>query len=181
MSTSITNRGFTLLEMIVSVGIFSIVMLIAIGAYLVIINADRRARTTNDLATSLTFAVDNINRSIRTGSAYQCAGGTNCWPAGGSSLALTDDLGQTVTYLLKTDNTIGKCSTLPCTTSNAISITDPRITIQSLVFYVAGVGTSDTLQPRVTFVIQGSVRPDATSTPTTFSIQSTAVQRTIDL
>lgn len=176
-----SRSGFTLIEMIVSVGLFAIVMLVAMGAYLSLINLDRKARATNDLVTNLTFAVDTMERSLRTGSSYQCNGGTNCWPSGASKLSFVDDQGRTVTYLVKTDNTIGECIGGSCTASNAKSLTDPRITIQSLMFYVRGVGTGDTLQPRVTFLMKGTLTPDAITGPITFTIQSTASQRAIEL
>lgn len=184
MRTS-TQRGFTLVEMIVSIGLFSIVMLVSVGAYLIIVSSDRRARTTNDLSTSLSFAIESMGRTIRTGTNYQCggSGGTNCWPTGQSILTLKDDKNQDVTYLLKADGTIGACTSLPCTSSNATSITDPRIAVSSLTFFVQGVGTSDQTQPRVTFLVKGSIIPDArsTTTPITFSIQNTAAQRALDL
>lgn len=177
------QRGFTLVEMIVSVGLFSVVMLVVMGAYTVIVNADRNARTTNDLATSLNFAIENMSRSIRTGNTYQCGGspGTNCWPAGQSSIALTNDLGQTVTYILKADNTIGECTSLPCNSATATSITDPRITVTSLVFYVQGVGLGDNVQPWVTFVVQGTLPVQGSATPAKFSIQSSATQRLLEI
>lgn len=175
------NSGFTLIEMIVSVGLFAIVMLVAMGAYLSLINLDRRARATNDLVTNLTFAVDTMERSLRTGSSYQCGGGTNCWPGGSNNLTFVDDQGQTITYLLKSDNTIGQCIGGGCTASNAKALTDPRVTIQSLKFYVKGVGTGDGLQPRVTFSIKGTLTPDAITGPITFTLQSTASQRAIEL
>lgn len=185
MTTHPLQRGFTLVEMIVSLGLFSIVMLVSIGAYLIVVSTDRRARTTNDLSTSLAFAIENMSRTIRTGTDYQCGGtgGTNCWPTGNSTLTLTSDRGQTVTYLLKSDGTIGQCTSSPCTSSTATSISDPRIAISSLTFFVQGVGTTDQTQPRVTFLVKGSITPDqtASTTPVTFSIQSTAAQRLLDI
>jgi prepilin-type N-terminal cleavage/methylation domain len=173
-------RGFSLLEMIVSVGLFAIVMLVSTGAYLSLISLDRKARATNDLVTNLSFAIDTMERSLRTGTAYACGGigqGPNCVP-GNTSLAFVDDEGQTITYK-QSGTAIQQCIGLSCS-----SLTDPRITVQSMKFYVRGVGTSGTdaiQQPWVVFVVKGTITPDSNSGPITFTIQSTASQRAIDL
>lgn len=181
MTTHSSRSGFTLIEMIVSVGLFTIVMVVATGAYLSLIALDRKARATNDLVTNLTFAIDAMERSIRTGGNYQCGGGTNCWPSGGSTFSFTNDQGQLVTYLVKSDNTVGQCIGGGCTPSNAKALTDPRVAISSLMFYVKGVGSGDDLQPRATFVMKGTLTPDAATGPITFTIQSSASQRAIEL
>lgn len=192
--TNPNQRGYSLLEMMVSIALFSIVMLLTTAAFLKLISLDRVARGTNDVVNNLSFAIDSMERSIRTGKNYQCggAGGSNCWTpqAPGSVLQFTDENGRTVTYLRKTDGSIGRCAfaagvTTACTGSNAVSLTDPRITIQTLSFYVQGVGTSaspnDIMQPQVLFSLSGYMRPDPNVSPVEFTIQSQATQRLIDL
>ena len=73
--TQTESRGFTLLEMMVSVAVFSVVMVIVAAAYLNLLSLDREARATSDAADSLSFVVDTISaRTIRTGTTYQCGG-----------------------------------------------------------------------------------------------------------
>lgn len=165
--------------MIVSVGLFAIVMLVSTGAYLSLISMDRKARATNDLVTNLSFAIDAMERSLRTGTDYQCPGGQapNC-TLGANNLTFVNDQGQTITYKY-VPGAIQQCSGLSCST-----LTDPRINVQSLTFYVRGVGTTgsdQTQQPWVTFVTKGTLTPDSNSAPITFTLQSTASQRVIDL
>lgn len=182
-------RGYTLLEMIVSVGIFSIIMLFVTGAYLTLISLDREVRATTALMTNLSFAVDSMARSIRTGNAYGCADsggdpnspGTNC--AGTNRFSYYDtQLNQKVTYIVKSDGTIGRCTGGTCSSATAISLTDPNVTIASndLRFYVRGVGTSNTVQPQVTFVIRGTMI-GSNNRSVDFSIQTSATQRRIDI
>lgn len=178
-----SQRGYSLLELIVSLGIFSMVMLVVMSAYVTLISLDRKARANNQLAASLSFAVESMARSMRTGTGYACSANTsspNCGASGGASISFVDSQSQTITYLLKSDGSIGQCTGSPCTNSTAVSLTDHRIDISSLRFYVRGVGVGDNIQPRVTFVIAGSMVTEGGEV-STFSIQTGATQRLIEL
>ena len=177
------QAGFSLVEMIVSVGIFSVVMLIATGAYLTLIDLDRRARAGNDVVNNLSFAIDSMARTIRTGKDYACgAGGGDCFGTGDSRFSFTDEQGRTVTYLLA-DGTIARCTSSPCLAANAVPLTDPRVVIDSLTFYVRGTIPGDAIQPHVIFSAHGSVevKEAGTAVPLAFTIETAATQRRIDL
>lgn len=185
MSMHTHHSGFTLIEMIVSVGLFAAVMLVSTGAYLSLIGLDRKARATNDLVTNLSFGIDAMERSMRSGNTFQCGGdsGGNC-QQGSSVLVFVNDQGQTVTYRLdSTHHAIGQCFTGSgsCNDSTNQILTDPRITVSNLKFYVRGVGSGDNTQPWVLFTVTGTLTPDAATGPVTFTIQSTASQRSIEL
>lgn len=180
MMTQTPQRGYSLLEMIVSVGIFGIVMLAATGAYLSLIKLDREARATNDLANNLTFAVDSMARAIRTGTAYKCnnsSASPNCTSTAGTSFGFLDSESpaRSIVYTLSSNQIV---ATINGTT---YPITDPRVRIESMSFYVRGVGTGDGTQPNVTFTIVGSLQTDAGQSPRTFTLQSGATQRFLDL
>lgn len=179
-----SHRGFTLVELIVSIGLLSVVIVVAMSAYLSLISLDRKARATNDLMTNLSFAVEAMRRSIRTGTNYDCGGIggiANC-VNGASSFSFIDENNQTVTFLLKSDGTVGTCvNTGVCTPSSATTITDPRIRVSNLTFYTQGAGTGDGLQPRVIFTVSGTITPDTKSAPISFTIEGGATQRLIDL
>ena len=185
MTYSTSPRGYTLLELIVSLGIFSMVMLVVMGAYVSLISLDRQARANNQLAASLSFAIESMARSMRTGTSYDCNGGGmpyNC-TQGGDSISFVDSQGQTITYRLKNDGSIGQCTGSLCTDATSVALTDPRIDITSLVFYVRGVGTNgadDLIQPNVTFTISGTMATEDGEV-TSFSIQTGATQRLIEL
>ena len=196
------TRGFTLLEMIVSVGIFAVVMVVITGAYLTLISLDRRARATNQVVSNLYFAVDTMARGIRTGINYRCVHSTGSIDGVGNStdgfcdaIAYTDPSlpstgDQTVIYKNKASNgTIGRCEALStygaCLDSAASSLTDPLITINTLTFYVRGVSTSTSAladqQPQILFTIKGTMVADSKGGTVPFTIQSGATQRVIDL
>ena len=178
--TTNAPRGYTLLELIVSLAIFSMVMVIVTGAYLMLINLDREVRATNQTVSTLSFTVDSMARSIRTGSNYSCESGgiNNC-----KQFTFTDSSGQTQHYCRKTDNTIGQYTTGNCTT--ATSITDPSITIDTLTFVLVGVGASDNVQPQVIFTMHGTMPTGAAGTGASkkaeFTIQTSATERLLEI
>jgi prepilin-type N-terminal cleavage/methylation domain-containing protein len=181
MYTPQNTRGFTLIEIIVSTGLFSVVMLVSTAAYLTIITLDKEARATNELVSNLSFAVDSISRNIRTGKNYSCAGVGNgtC-----SQFTFSDSQNQKVTYLMK-GNTVAQCvfpesSTQLCSATIAVSLTDPRITVNSLIFHVRGVGVSDALQPQAIMSIRGTTLSTRGRT-VQFTLQTSATQRFLEI
>ncbi len=182
------QRGFTLIEMLVSVAIFSIVMVIVAAAYLNLINLDRQARATDDVVNNLSFAIDNIERSIRTGTNYHCdnampgPNGTPCV----STFNFIDSAGNHDSYILNPNtHQLGECVHLfaswQCNTSIATYFTDPRINIKNVSFYVVGALQNDQEQPFVVFTITGTIVIDAVHAPVTFTIQSATTPRGIDI
>jgi prepilin-type N-terminal cleavage/methylation domain-containing protein len=158
-------RGFSLLELIVSLALFSIVMLIVISTYLALISYDREARATNQLVANLSFAVESMVRNMRTGKNYSCTGNP-C-----TSFSFTDSGGQAVTY----------SSSGGALTQGSVALTAPGITISTLSFYLKGApSTVDGIQPQVTVLIKGTMGTGAGKT-STFSIQTAATQRLIDI
>lgn len=72
------NQGFTLIEMIVSLGVFAIVVTTAVGALLMLITTNQQLQAEQTIMTNLAFALDTMTREMRTGSHYYCAeGGSN--------------------------------------------------------------------------------------------------------
>lgn len=71
------ETGFTLIEMIVSLAVFSFVVTIAIGALLMLMTASKRLQGEQSVMTNLSFALDAMTREIRTGTFYYCASGNS--------------------------------------------------------------------------------------------------------
>jgi len=71
------KSGFTLIEIIVSLALFSVVITIAVGALLVLIASNRQLQNEQSVLSNLSFALDSMTREIRTGSNYYCAAGAS--------------------------------------------------------------------------------------------------------
>jgi len=66
------SRGFTLIEIIVSLGIFSIVAVIAIGSLVRVTSANRQAQAAQAGVNNVSFIMDTMSRELRTGTGYTC-------------------------------------------------------------------------------------------------------------
>jgi prepilin-type N-terminal cleavage/methylation domain-containing protein len=194
------KRGFTLIEMLVSVAIFTIAMVIALGALLAMSEGDRKAQTVKAVIDNLNFSLDSMSRSIRTGSNWGCGsqGGGDCTATPGTYFAFTDSAGNAVAYCLSGSTLMravapnGGLISSACSTQNGFApVTEPQVVITSLSFYLLGSGANDGLQPKLTILIAGYVQfkgSSATSctgltssgASTCFALQSSVTQRLYD-
>lgn len=192
-----TPKGFTLIEMLVSTAIFTIVMVIALGALLAMSESDRKAQTIKSVINNLNFSLDAISRTVRTGYDYHCGsptGGDCTSPPGGSSFYFTDAEGEQVAYRFENTTTDGGASTvcgqsanIGCLArstdggSNWAAVTAPEVTLTNLSFYVLGSGESgsDSIQPKLTILISGYVQVTGVS-QTAFNLETSVTQRLYD-
>jgi prepilin-type N-terminal cleavage/methylation domain-containing protein len=80
--------GFTLIELIVSMAVFSVVITISVGALLTLIASNEQLQNKQSVMTNLSFALDSMTREIRTGTHYFCAGRPNY--SSGGPMAIFD-------------------------------------------------------------------------------------------
>jgi hypothetical protein len=174
----------------VSIALFSIVVVVVAAAYLNLLKLDKEARATVEIANNLNFVVDTMSRQIRTGYNYGCGGtvGQDCAfgvSSPSSSFIFTDDTGDVITYSLPPgQGQIYECDQVFNTTScTPTPITDPLITVNALDFYVSGAqsGEKGHVQPQVTIAIQGTITGTASQAPIVFDVETTATQRQINL
>lgn len=166
------EAGYTLIELIVAIGLFATIMLLASGAYFMMINLNRHAQSIATGIDNLSFALETMTRDIRTGTNYS---------AGASTFSFTDKDGASVTYSLSSGSS-GTLRTLQKTvgTGAPIILTDPSVDITELTFDLVGALKNDQLQPRVTIIVEGSV-PSGPGKTQTFNIETGATMRGSDL
>ena len=80
------ERGFTLIEMIVSLGVFSVVVTTAVSAMLVLISTNQQLQSEQSVMTNLAFALDTMTREIRTGYYYYCDSEANYSSSGPNNI-----------------------------------------------------------------------------------------------
>jgi prepilin-type N-terminal cleavage/methylation domain-containing protein len=78
--------GFTLIEMLVSLALYTIVVTIAVGSLLVLVDSNRRVQGDQSVMTTLTFAMDSMTREIRTGRSYFCSSRSNTSSGGPANI-----------------------------------------------------------------------------------------------
>ncbi|HQT82536.1 MAG: hypothetical protein B7W98_00485 [Parcubacteria group bacterium 20-58-5] len=186
------RRGYTLVELVVAVGLFALVMTLASGAYLLMISINRQAQGIATGINNLSFALETVTRTIRTGRNYPCNTVTSCTidAATGGSFSFTDENDNTVTYSLGT--TAASKQYIEVTTYSAANgtviaaLTDPQsVDVTGLTFYVSGTKPGDIYQdiyqPHVTIIVQGNVSVGPGKPPQPFSIETGATMRGTDL
>ncbi|MHB1118013.1 MAG: PulJ/GspJ family protein [Minisyncoccota bacterium] len=189
MKRNLHNQGFTLVEMIVSIGLFTVILFVATSAFLSVVDSDRKTRAIRVVMDNLSISLENIERHIRTGSAYYCgvagSGVLDC-ASGGSTLSFTEQDGTTRTTYAWDSETKAIFRTVSA--GAPVRITSPEISIDNLKFIVmgsalgAGRGGTDTVQPYVIMAIDGSIGA-ALASPASranFKIQTMVTQRNYD-
>lgn len=182
-------RGFTLIEIMVSLAIFSVVMLIAVSTLLSLVDANRKAQNMQLVMSNLNFALDHLFRSVATGGVYNCDDAATLFgleadaglPPGRDScqttdgLVLTNDKSERVGYVLDSNQIWEKIDD-----GAWRPITSEDVNIETLVFSVEG-GESqiDAIQPYINVMVKGSVE-GIRGTRSEFNIQTTVTQRLID-
>lgn len=163
------SRGYTLIELMVAVGLFAVIMLLAAGAYLVMIGINERTQSIATGIDTLSSALESMTRTIRTGTNYSCNGGGDC-AGGGTSFSVRDVNGVVTTYALSGG----------AITKGGVALTDPSVTVSSLTFYTVGTPRGDGAQPRVTIIIYGTI-PSGHGNTESFSIETGASMRGTDI
>ncbi|MBI4121237.1 MAG: hypothetical protein HY457_03210 [Parcubacteria group bacterium] len=182
------HAGFTVLEMIVALGLFTVVVTVAVGALTALGTASGKAQSARIVMDNLNFSVENIARSMRVGTAYHCgSGGTalsdpqDCPTSGERFIAFLDSQSRTVAFRLnESEGRIEKstnCSGALC--SDWLGITDPALTITEFRFFVTGAEAGDGIQPKALLVIAG-IAGKKDIEETTFNLQTLITQRLLD-
>jgi prepilin-type N-terminal cleavage/methylation domain-containing protein len=191
------NKGFSLIEVLVSLSIFTVVVTISVGSLLVLIDANARSRNMQEVMTNITYTLDSMTRDIRTGSDYYCSTGalpasefarqdcasgaadnrTLSFNEGGQSLT-NDVTGARIAYRLSGGEIQRGLGDSP----NWVSVTSPNTVITRLRFQVQGsTAGTDTKPPRVTIYVSGYAKDDDSIPPASFDIQTTVTQQLLDI
>lgn len=194
MSVNVGQKGFTLVELMVSLMLFTIVVLAAVGSLYSVNNASRKTQAMRSVIDNLNFAMESMSRTIRTANSVVCGGyslsgsvDANCPFENqnpNSKLLVDSTLGadQLVEYQLGTNadgtGAIQKRVQEGGIWSNWISVTAPEINVKELDFYVSGADVADNAQPSVMMFVRGSAVTSEETQP--FVIQTYLSQRAIE-
>ena len=176
-----TKRGFTLIEMIVSIGLFTIVLFIASSAFLAVVNADRKSRATRLAMDNLTVAMEDMTRRLKTGYDYNCGGtvgdtGTSdCLSGPLSLISFTDQDGLRTAYRVSGKQILRQVEV----GGPELPVTSSEISINTLTFDVQGSSKTDNIQPYVKIFINGSTAGGVLSS--SFKLQTMVTQRLYDI
>ena len=200
-----TQHGFTLIEIVVSLALFSVVAVVAIGAFLKIIAANRRAQAIETAVNDAGFALESLVRDLRVGTDYQCIAAvgsmsstitspsiTTCSPGLNpniiefNSSQTAAKSGGGVCSLIHayqlSGNTIQKAEQQTCAQAfgsgsyNFVPVTSTSSNLKIQSFLLRVDGTLGSVQPKVFIVVSGTAGVSEAD-KTAFTIQTTATQR----
>lgn len=190
-TTQNRKKGFTLIEIMVSVSLFVVVMVISMGTIVTIVDANRKSQTLRTVMDNLNFTIEAMTRTIRFGTNYHCdvtvtnpaiTSPRDC-AGGATSIVVKASNGDTVTYKLSNGRIKRDVDSLIGIDSSDYSLTSSDVTIDSLSFRVIGSygysGGANKLQPQVIITIGGYSGSKPTS-KSSFLLQTTISQRVFD-
>jgi len=179
-----SSRGFTLVELIVSLGLFVIVIVAAVSSLASVNTAARKVEAMRSVLDNLNFAIESMSRTIRTGTQITCGAAGSASDCSfftdnsSSQISLEKTIGvdETVTFRHWVVNNNGEIQ--KCTGGNCVALTAPGIDVESLRFYVDGAPVGDSLQPAVRMIVAGTATAGGNIAP--FVIQTTVSVRTVE-
>ena len=171
--TKKTSAGFTLVEMLVAVFVFSIVMVIATGAIFSIVSANKTSQALKSVLDNLNSAIDDMSSAIRYGSNYHCIIGAvandsylttpaSCQNSGSVAVAFISNIGEQIVYQFDAqDQKIEKCTFDSSNNLNCFDLTAPEVHVTDMHFYILGADSGATapndsyVQPQMLLTLTG--------------------------
>jgi len=170
--SKIKNCGFTLIELIVALGVFMVVMTITLSAFLNIIDIQKKTEAFRKVNDNLNFAMEAIMREIREGKGYSAA---DC---SGADFCFTGKDGKAIKYQLNTRGNIERKEA----SGEWLRMTSDGIKITRFSFLVSGEETypsGDRRQPLVVISIGGE-SGEKEKLKSKLDLQATVSQRKLD-
>lgn len=170
------SSGFTLIEMVVSLGIFGVVALLAVSSFLFMVASQRKAINIQSTYDDLRYSIEVVSKELRTGDNYYCGtfsgdistlAPNDCPPPNGlQAITFINAQGEMITYRynLRTVNGVSIGVMERSVNGGAFEqATGDNSNIQDLRFYVTGSrSTADEIasgdlptQSIITLVVRG--------------------------
>lgn len=174
------NKGFTLVEMLVSIALFAIVLVITLGSIMTIVDVNRKSQSLTIVMNDLNFVLENITRSVKTGEIMEDP------VLSVGEIYVREDLKnkkRDVLYRFDNNGKITRSVKEPeeYFWGEPVAITSEQIKIDNFSVQIYGSqNDGDSRQPRVLISMEGTalVGPTISSK---FHIQTTVSQRRLEI
>lgn len=160
------KKGFTLIELMVALGLFSIIMVITTGGFVRFLKTQKQTSSFASVNNSLSVALEQMAKEIRTGKNFS-TDGASC-PSSGAALSFVNSKGANVTYYLEN----GAVKRGPDCSSGQ-EITGNKVSIGYLTFIVSN---NSNYPPRITILIGANPNNESASIYTV-NLQTTVSSR----
>jgi prepilin-type N-terminal cleavage/methylation domain-containing protein len=188
------KTGFTLVEMMVAVFVFSVVMVLSTGAIFSIISANKTSQALKSVMDNLTSALDSMSREIRYGTVYSCDSDPYFITPSSCGDDATNEIfsfvgrptteypnGAKIKYYFDNSGIYKKTeadsSSNPSQPEKDVRLTAQEVVITNLHFYVVGAEKNESQQPQVLVTVSGYAL--AGTNKSNFNIETMVSQRTL--
>ena len=185
------GAGFTLLEMVIALGLFSLVTVAFVGITLSLLDAQRKAANAQVVQENARFIMELLTKEIRAGTNFTAS--TTCAPAGKEiRFTTTDPLPPNRTYFFSSNRLmrLKAFALLASQCANAIELSGEDLFVENIDFFLRGQRSesSDPFlkflndgQPTITINMRVSGREPLYGSQTILNLQTTVVVRIRDV
>ena len=160
-----------MIEMLVSLGVFMVVMTITLSAFLNVIDIQKKTEAFRKVNDNLNFAMEAMMREIREGRKY----GITVCDFSGATFCFTDKDGKVINYRINVKGYVERKKG----SEDWRRMTSDGIKITGFSFSVRGGSSGDGQQPRVTIYIGGE-SGEKEKFKSRLNLQTTVSQRKLD-
>lgn len=176
-------NGFTLLEMLISIGIFSVVVIATIGITLSVTQAQIKAANIQVIQDNIRFSLELMTKEMRTGTNFVISG--YCTLVPDAEISFEGNSGNRAYFLDSSTNTIMRLKQKIASASDCLvasALTSEEISVDNLKFLLSGqaIGPTDG-QPKITITISLTSKSPKFQLESSMNLQTTVIQRLRDL
>lgn len=180
------KKGFTLVEMLVVIGLFSLIGGSIVALFVSGISSQRKILATQELLDQTSYVLEFMGRALRMAKKDDVGGKVNCLSGdkvnyeltrGNQGIKFRNYKDECQEFYLEGDRLM-EARKKGDEATTTLPLTSSALKVNSLKFHLSGAGQGDNLQPRVTIFLEISGRG---KNPPTIKIQTTISQRDLDV
>lgn len=184
LNVKMANRGFSLIEILVAIAIFSVIVGTAMGVFASAIKSQKRVLAQQELLDQTSYAMEYISRALRmarkdiSGSCLTTVGAGNNYETDGNRIRFLNYLNKCQEFFFE-NNQIKERKSTDSTAANfeaSLPLTAQKILVNQFKVNLSGQDQIDYLQPAVTIFWDILGREQ-----TSMKIQTTISQRNLDI
>jgi four helix bundle protein len=163
------NAGFTLVELVVAIGVFSLLISIAIGGFIQALRSERQTVALLSANSNASLILEQMAREIRTARTFSTTPG---------ELDFTNAKGEAVAYCLNSATaSIERVVSNTC--GSGQRLTSRTVAVRTLDFIASGIAPGDLYPPRITIRISLSSTGEAAVQNAVINLQTTVSARNL--